>query len=102
MPKDVLGKGLTASALKQLDLETGVAAAEDDAVTLTSRVSQLSIRNKHETTAEKKERKKAFKEYKREMIVQRKANEAAFKEETQRQKKNAMNNARNVQGQKLL
>ena len=58
MPKDVFGKGLTASALKQLQLElcNGIhdEQTEPETATLASRVSQLSIRPKHETLEEKK------------------------------------------------
>merc|ERR1719495_43694 len=65
LPKDVLGKGLTAAALKRLDLETGV-IAEDDLASVRSHVSELSVRNKHETLEEKKARKAALKEYRME------------------------------------
>ena len=57
MPKDVLGKGLTASALKELDLANGHGddgEREFETATLASRVSQLSIRPQHETLEEKK------------------------------------------------
>ncbi len=103
MPKDVLGKGLTARALRQLDFETGYSRemAEDDSRTLASRVSALSIRNKHETLQEKRDRKKAFKELKRERRQEKKCNKLAFKEEEARQHQTAMNR-KNVQGQKIL
>ena len=56
MPKDVLGKGLTASALKELDLANGHGddEREFETETLASRVSQLSIRPQHETLEEKR------------------------------------------------
>ena len=56
MPKDVLGKGLTASALKELDLANGQGddEREFETATLASRVSQLSIRPQHETLEEKR------------------------------------------------
>ena len=56
MPKDVLGKGLTASALKELDLANGHGddEREFETTTLASRVSQLSIRPQHETLEEKR------------------------------------------------
>ena len=107
MPKDVLGRGgsgLTASALKRFDLETGAADAfaNHDTRTLVSRVSELSIRNKHETLQEKRDRKKAFREHKRERRLEKKANQQAFKDEKQLQSKNEMNNRNNVQGVKIV
>ena len=56
MPNDVLGKGLTASALKELDLANGHGGDEREfeTATLASRVSQLSIRPQHETLEEKR------------------------------------------------
>ena len=103
MPKDVLGRGLTAAALRRLDAETAVSNEEaPDARTLVSRVSALSIRNKHETAQEKKDRKKAFKEHKRERRQERKANQAAFKEEKALQDRNIINNRNNLQGVKIV
>ena len=60
--------------------------------TLASRVSVLSIRNRHETLEEKKTRKNAVKELKRERRVEKKANKLAFKEEKTRQEKITLNN----------
>lgn len=106
LPKDVFGKGLTMSALKKLDQ-----ANEDDqrrgadhyeTATLASRVSELSIRNKHETVEERKARKTAFKELKKERRLERKANKEAFKEEKAVQERNMANNRKNIQGKKLL
>merc|ERR1712018_421913 len=83
IPKDVLGKGLTAAALKQLDRENDRLAqnnssSDDDDVgtvmTLASRVSELSFRNKHESKEEKKARKSALKEFRKERRIERKAN----------------------------
>ena len=56
MPKDVLGKGLTANALRELDLANGHGddEREFETATLASRVSQLSIRPQHETLEEKR------------------------------------------------
>ena len=81
IPKDVLGKGLTTAALKQLDRENERLAhdanssdnSEDDddvgtVMTLASRVSELSFRNKHESKEEKKARKAAVKEFRRERV----------------------------------
>ena len=60
--------------------------------TLASRVSVLSIRNRHETLEEKKTRKNAVKELKRERRGEKKANKLAFKEEKTRQEKITLNN----------
>ena len=70
--------------------------------TLASRVSALSIRNRHETSEEKKARKNAIKELKRERRVEKKANKLAFKEEQTRQEKMAINTSKNTKGIKLL
>ncbi|XP_023347962.1 protein LTV1 homolog [Eurytemora carolleeae] len=101
LPKDTLGRGLTAAALRQLDLETST-PVEDDLQSVASRVSVLSIRNKHETPEEKRARKTALKEFRRERRVERKLNAAAFKDEKIRQEKILINNQRNVQGNKIL
>ena len=101
LPKDAFARGLTASALKELDMENDV-ERDDDAFTIGSRVSQLSIRNKHETLEEKRARKQAFKDFKKERRIEKKANTLAFKEEKARQEKNDMNNRRNVQGRKIV
>ena len=79
IPKDVLGKGLTAAALKQLDRENDLVdriEAEqkerensnstyssdendvDETMTLASRVSKLSVRNKHESKGKRHALKK--------------------------------------------
>jgi len=112
IPKDVLGKGLTAAALKQLDRENDLVdriEAEqkerensnstyssdendvDETMTLASRVSKLSVRNKHESKEEKKARKQALKDLRRERRVERRANRDAFKDEKVQQEKNAIN-----------
>lgn len=70
--------------------------------TLASRISVLSIRNRHETPEEKKARKLAIKEFKRERRIEKKANTLAFKEEKNRQEKISLNMAKNAQGVKLL
>lgn len=92
------------SALRRLDQETGVEPSYNsyETQTLASRVSELSIRNKHETPEEKKARKGAFKEFKRERRIEKKANKNAFKEEKVRQEKVQINNRKNVQGQKIV
>jgi len=99
MPKDVLGKpGLTAAALRQLDAENQREEDGDlyETATLASRVSALSIRNKHETLEEKRDRKKAFKQMKKERREEKKATKQAFKEEKVKQEKEAINNKRNM------
>merc|ERR1712062_667395 len=115
IPKDVLGKGLTTAALKQLDRENERLAhdanssdnSEDDdgvgtVMTLASRVSELSFRNKHESKEEKKARKAAVKEFRRER-VERKANKEAFKDEKIQQTKNEIHLKKNcTQAIKLL
>jgi len=101
VPKDVLGRGLTASALKKLDMMTGV-ALEDDLATVRSHISTLSVRNKHETNEEKATRKAAVKEYRRERRIEKKANTQAFKSEKNLQEKNMLNNIKNVQGKKIV
>jgi len=101
IPKDTLGRGLTAAALRQLDLENNT-PMEDDLCSIASRVSQLSVRNKHETLDEKRARKQALKEFRRERRVERKANTAAFMDEQKRQEKIFINNKNNLQGNKIL
>ena len=103
IPKDVLGKGLTTAALKQLDRENEILARRRDAsddnnsdddvgtvMTLASRVSELSFRNKHESKEEKKARKAAVKEFRKERRIERKANKEAFREEKTKQETNAI------------
>merc|ERR1712119_275228 len=93
IPKDILGKsGLTEGALKKLNrqnADTHIAVRRmvgsetdedyesedcDDAQTISSRISAISFRNKHETPEEKKARKIAVKELKKERRVEKKAN----------------------------
>lgn len=113
IPKDVLGKtgpGLTSAALKQLDRENDRFESlknncqnDVETMTLASRVSELSFRNKHESQDEKKARKQAVKEFRKERRIERKANQDAFKEEKSTQERNAMNLRKNYsQAQKLV
>lgn len=93
------------SALKKLDQANDFDqkfGSNHETATLASRVSELSIRNKHETVEERKARKNAFKELKKERRLERKANKEAFKEEKVNQERNMVNNRKNVQGKKLL
>merc|ERR1719411_1849045 len=90
IPKGVLGRGLTAGALKQLDVETGVLDEE-----------VMSFRPKHETLEEKRDRKSNIKQLRRERREEKKANTSAFKSEKMRQEKVLINNKNNVQGIKI-
>jgi len=99
IPKDVLGKGLTSAALKQLDIQNEMFEKQksrendmaEETMTLASRVSELSFRPKHETKDEKKDRKKAVKEFRKERRIEKKANSQAFKDEKNLQERNAIN-----------
>ena len=99
IPKDTLGRGLTVAALKQLDRET--AQREDDLASVRSRVTTLSIRPKHETLEEKKDRKSQVKAIRKERREEKKANTQAFKSEEIRQGKININIKNNVQGIKI-
>jgi len=99
IPKGVLGRGLTAGALAQLDRETGV--MEDDMVSVRSKMSEFSIRPKHETAEEKKARKQGLKQVRKERREEKKANTIAFKTEKTRQDKMNINIRNNVQGIKI-
>merc|ERR1712192_202552 len=92
IPKDTLGRGLTSAALKQLDMENNAMDDEDD---LKSRMTECSMRPKHETKEEKKARKTEVKAERRE---EKKANILAFKSEKIRQEKISINVKNNVQG----
>ena len=104
MPKDVLGRtGLTEGMLKRLDRQNETAddsdsdgVGSDGGQTLASRMSALSFRNRHETPEERKARKNAMKEIKRERRVEKKANRAAFKDEQKRQEKVMVANKQNT------
>ena len=100
IPKDTLGRGLTAAALKQLDLETR--EQDEDAMTIRTRITELSIRPKHETKEERKSRKSEVKEMRKERRVEKKANTEAFKSEKSRQEKVNINVRNNFQGVKIF
>ena len=68
--KGVLCRGLTAGALRQLD--QGGEDTKDDVVSVKSKISELSIRPKHETPEEKKDRKTNLKQAMRERKGKRK------------------------------
>ena len=99
IPKNVLGRGLTAAALEQLDRENN--EVDDDIVSIKSKISELSIRPKHETAEEKRERKSTLKQARRERREEKKANTTAFKSEKMKQEKNMINNKNNLQGIKI-
>ncbi|KAF7267305.1 hypothetical protein GWI33_019455 [Rhynchophorus ferrugineus] len=107
VPKDVLGANkLTTRALNQLNAQNGIS---DDPGTrsftgqsVISQLSALSIRPKDETSEDRRERKKALKDYRKERRLEKKMNSDAFKEEAKRQVKIAINNRNNVQGNKIL
>lgn len=101
VPKDVLGRGLTAAALKQLDLENLGLGCEDDLQSVRSRMSTVSIRPKHETVEEKKARKSELKNLRKERREEKKANTQAFKSEKIRQEKVNLNLKNNLQGIKI-
>ncbi|XP_065334521.1 protein LTV1 homolog [Cloeon dipterum] len=93
MPVGVLGRGLTAKALANLDAINGLHAREDDEMsTALSVLSTLSIRPKDETPKERVQRKKALKLYRKDRRLEKKANKEAFKEETKLQHKLQVHN----------
>ena len=99
-----LGK-LTAKTLAQFDQQNESCKPkypQSIAETMKSTLSTLSIRSKNETTEERKRRKSALKEYRRERRIERKANSEAFKEEKKRQEKILLNNRQNIQGNRIL
>jgi len=98
IPKNVLGRGLTANALKMLDMETGV--LDDEVESVKSKMSEFSIRPKHETSEEKKARKQGLKQLRKERREEKKANTVAFKTEKSRQEKINLN-LKNIQGIKI-
>ena len=100
IPKGVLGRGLTSQALQQLDRDN-LSSDEDDLVSVRSKISELSVRPKHETPEEKKERKSNLKQARRERREEKKANTTAFKSEKMRQEKVMINNKNNMQGIKI-
>lgn len=106
IPRDVLtgkngGSQLTASNLKQFDNEHGAVKTAATAAQR-STISMLSVRPKDETPEERRERKLALKNHRRERRVERKANINAFKEEKKRQERILLNEKRNIQGNRIL
>ncbi|XP_066153513.1 protein LTV1 homolog [Euwallacea fornicatus] len=108
IPKNVLDSNkLTINTLNQFDEQNSFNSPYSGSNSITglsviSQLTALSIRNKGESSAEKKERKNALKEYRRERRLEKKINTHAFKEEMKRQVKIGINNRNNVQGNKIL
>ena len=69
---------------------------EDDVMSLKSKISELSIRPKHETLQEKKERKLNLKQFRRERRSEKKSNTEAFKSEKMKQEKIRLNTKNNL------
>ena len=101
IPKGVLGRGLTAGALKQLDQLSDDGQEDDEVMSIKSKISELSVRPKHETSEEKKGRKSQLKQARKERREEKKANSEAFKMEKKMQEKIMMNNKNNLQGIKI-
>lgn len=95
-PKSVAGKFSTSNTLILFDENRNLGQS------VISQLSALSIRNKHETLEEKRDRKQALKEYRRERRLEKKQNSEAFKDEAKRQVKISINNRNNVQGNRIL
>ncbi|KAF7990454.1 hypothetical protein HCN44_000259 [Aphidius gifuensis] len=97
---------LTARGLAQLNLEydqaRGRNTSQSIAETMRSTLSILSIRPKNETPEDRKERKQALKDYRKQRRIERKANSEAFKEEKKRQEKVNINKRRNLQCRRVL
>ena len=70
-------------------------------MSLKSKISELSIRPKHETLLEKKERKLNLKQFRRERRSEKKSNTEAFKSEKMKQEKIRLNTKKNLQGFKI-
>ena len=90
MPKEPTKRGLTKKALASLnddsDSDTSL-----DAGTLVSTISAISIRPPGETPEERRERKCALKELRKERRIEKKMNKSAFKDEKKRQVKINLN-----------
>ncbi|OAD55241.1 Protein LTV1 like protein, partial [Eufriesea mexicana] len=108
IPKNILDNSsgkLTAKTLAQFDQQNEDCKPKyprSIAESMKSTLSTLSVRPKNESSTERKERKKALKEYRKERRIERKANSEAFKEEKKRQEKVLLNNRQNIQGNRIL
>nr|CAG4651948.1 EOG090X08PQ [Triops cancriformis] len=106
IPLDVLGKpGLTKKFLDQLNEANVKARAQEDieeTESVLSTISTLSIRPKGETPEDRKFRKQALKDYRRERRIEKKSNTLAFKEEKKRQEKIVINSRVSTLGAKIV
>lgn len=107
IPKNIQDTNkLTAKSLNKLNKENpGFSSKENKSTgnqSIICQLSTLSIRAKDESPEERKIRKKLLKGYRKERRIERKINTDAFKEESKRQSKIAINNRNNVQGNKIL
>ncbi|XP_071448965.1 protein LTV1 homolog [Hetaerina americana] len=97
--------GLTSKGLAALDraYENEKRNGDDETMSVaTSAMSRLSFRPKEETPEEKKLRKQAIKNYRKERRMERKANTLAFKEEKIKQEKILLNNRQNIYNVKII
>ncbi|XP_042874983.1 protein LTV1 homolog [Penaeus japonicus] len=96
IPVDYEAGGLTRKALAQHDLDSSAEKnGQLDTETLITSMSAISFRPAGETPEERRFRKKALKELRRERRIEKKVNRAAFKEEKKRQEKVLLNNRNN-------
>ncbi|CAG9764118.1 unnamed protein product [Ceutorhynchus assimilis] len=107
IPKNILDANkLTTKALNQFNEEndemTNAGPKSYSGQSVISQLSTLSIRPKDETPEDRRERKKALKDYRKERRLEKKINSVAFKDEAKRQVKIAINNRNNVQGNRIL
>ncbi|OXU28929.1 hypothetical protein TSAR_007434 [Trichomalopsis sarcophagae] len=105
IPKDFSGgrdkNQLTVRNLSQFENENELSNKNNSHATK-SVVSELTIRSKNETPEERKERKKNFKEYRRERRKERKINIEAFKQEKKRQENILNNERKTVKANRIL
>ncbi|KAK7068353.1 Protein ltv1, partial [Halocaridina rubra] len=97
VPIDHTVEGLTKRALAEHDHQASYdnEPAQVDTQTLITSMSAISIRPVGETPEERRYRKKALKELRRERRIERKLNRVAFKDEKKRLEKVNMNNRYN-------
>nr|CAG4644080.1 EOG090X08PQ [Lepidurus arcticus] len=106
IPFDVLGKpGLTKKFLDELNeanKQTGPKGDTVETESILSTMSTMSIRPKDETPEDRRLRKQALKEFRRERRIEKKSNTLAFKEEKKRQEKFVINNRVATLGAKIV
>ncbi|KAG8234396.1 hypothetical protein J437_LFUL014614 [Ladona fulva] len=100
--RDGRNAGLTAKGLAALDRAFAAERGDDAETVATSVISQLSIRPKDETPEDRRQRKQALKNYRKERRIERKANTLAFKEEKKRQEKTLLSNKQNIFNVKVV